>query len=169
VAVPSVAISRDGQTLVSAGGDKTIKVWHIPTGQLTRTLTGHSWLYAVAISPDGQTLVSGNGDEGTIQVWHLPTGQLTRTLVGHSAGFIVLPSARMGRLLSVAVMTNHQNLASPDWGIDKNFASAGHSNELFRFSRHQPGWANSCQLQFRRNHQNLASSDWEIDKNFGRG
>jgi WD40 repeat protein len=84
VFVRSVAISRDGQTLVSAGGDKTIKIWHIPTGQLTRTLGGDSSLYAVAISPDGQTLVS-NGDKGTIQVWHLPTGQVSRILKGHSA------------------------------------------------------------------------------------
>jgi WD40 repeat protein len=82
VAVRSVAISRDGQTLVSAGGDYTIRVWHIPTGQLTRTLGGDLWLH-VAISPDGQTLVSANN--GTIQVWHLPTGQVSRILKGHSA------------------------------------------------------------------------------------
>jgi hypothetical protein len=67
VAVRSVAISRDGQTLVSAGRDKTIKIWHIPTGQLTRTLTGDSFPYAVAISPDGQTLVSAVGDK-TIKI-----------------------------------------------------------------------------------------------------
>ncbi len=103
VAVPSVAISRDGQTLVSAGRDKTIKIWHIPTGQLTRTLTGDSSLYAVAISPDGQTLVS-NGDEGTIQVWHIPTGQLTRTLVEHS------------RLYAVAISPDGQTLVGGNNG-----------------------------------------------------
>ena len=101
--VRSVAISRDGQTLVSAGGDKTIKIWHIPTGQLTRTLTGDSSLYAVAISPDGQTLVSGNNG-GTIQVWHIPTGQLTRTLVEHS------------RLYAVAISPDGQTLVGGNNG-----------------------------------------------------
>jgi WD40 repeat protein len=83
--VQYVAISRDGQTVASRSEDNSITVWHVPTGQLTRTLQGHSWLFSVAISPpDGQTLVS-IGDEGTIQVWHLPTGQVSRILKGHLA------------------------------------------------------------------------------------
>ncbi len=68
-AVYSVAISRDGQTLVSEGEDDSIRVWHVPTGQLTRTLVGHSGsVTSVAISQDGQTFVSGSTD-GTIKVW----------------------------------------------------------------------------------------------------
>ncbi len=35
-AVSSIAISPDGQTLVSGSWDKTIKVWHLQTGQLLR-------------------------------------------------------------------------------------------------------------------------------------
>ena len=68
--VHSVAISPDGQTLVS-GGDDTITIWDLSTGQELGTLTEHSdEVKSVAISPDGQTLVSG-GDDGTIMIWRV--------------------------------------------------------------------------------------------------
>jgi WD40 repeat protein len=64
-----VAISPDGQTLVSGGADKTIKVWSLSTGKELYTLASHTnGVYVIAISPDGQTLVSGSWDM-TIKVW----------------------------------------------------------------------------------------------------
>lgn len=55
----SIAISPDGQTLVSSSADKTIRIWHLATGKLLNTLTGHlEFVRSVAISPDGNgTLV----------------------------------------------------------------------------------------------------------------
>jgi WD40 repeat protein len=71
-AVLSVAISPDGQTIVSGSGDRTIKIWRLATGELLHTLTGHSdVVYAVAISRDGKTIISGSGDQ-TIKVWRMP-------------------------------------------------------------------------------------------------
>ncbi len=62
--VNSVAISPNGQTLVSGSADKTIIIWNLATGNLIRTLEGHSYsVYSVAISPDGQTLVSASKDK----------------------------------------------------------------------------------------------------------
>ena len=82
--VNAVAISPDGQTLVSGSDDKTIKVWNLHTGELRHTLTGHSnSVYCVAISPDGKTIISGSSDK-TIKVWNLYTGELRNTLTGHS-------------------------------------------------------------------------------------
>ncbi len=67
--VLSVAISPDGETLVSGSSDNTIKVWNLATGSLKTPLTDHSnSVYSVAISPDGQTLVSGD-DGGNIKIW----------------------------------------------------------------------------------------------------
>jgi WD40 repeat protein/tRNA A-37 threonylcarbamoyl transferase component Bud32 len=82
--VNSVAISPDGQTLVSGSNDKTIKIWNLKTGALKTTLAGHSnWVNSVAISPNGQILVSGSCDD-TIKIWNLKTGALKTTLAGHS-------------------------------------------------------------------------------------
>src|SRR5258708_11119457 len=53
----SVAISPDGQTLVSGSLDKTIKISELSTGKLMRTLTLHTAeVWSVAISPHRQTL-----------------------------------------------------------------------------------------------------------------
>jgi len=77
--VESVAISPDGQTLVSGSEDKTIKIWQLNTGKLLHTLTGHSWaVQSIAISPDGNILASGSGDK-TIRTWHIDTGKLLHT------------------------------------------------------------------------------------------
>ncbi|NJO42895.1 MAG: protein kinase, partial [Cyanobacteria bacterium RU_5_0] len=40
--VNSVAISADGQTIVSGSEDSTIKVWNLKTGELLQTLSAHS-------------------------------------------------------------------------------------------------------------------------------
>jgi WD40 repeat protein len=103
--IASVAFSPDGQTLVSGSFDKTIKLWNLKTGKLSRTLTGHSdFVHAVAISPDGQTIVSGGGGmevntDKTIRLWNLKTGKLLRTLAGHSQGVSSLVIAPDGQTL----------------------------------------------------------------------
>jgi WD40 repeat protein len=78
--VDAVAISQDGQTLVSGSYDNTIKLWDLPTGQSVYTLVGHSsTVHSVAISADKKTVVSGS-DDGTIKVWNTATGELIRTV-----------------------------------------------------------------------------------------
>ncbi|WP_437994096.1 TIR domain-containing protein [Sorangium sp. So ce145] len=82
--VYACTISPDGQRVVSASGDKTLKVWDLATGQLLSTLEGHpEQINACAISPDGQRVVSASGDK-TLKVWDLATGTLLSTLEGHS-------------------------------------------------------------------------------------
>ncbi|HYT43166.1 MAG TPA: TIR domain-containing protein, partial [Methylomirabilota bacterium] len=83
-AVGSLAISPDGQAVVSASSDGTIKVWELSTGRLVRTLKGYTdAVRSLAISPDGQAVVSASSD-GTIKVWELSTGELLHTLKGHT-------------------------------------------------------------------------------------
>ncbi|MEA5597832.1 WD40 repeat domain-containing protein [Rivularia sp. UHCC 0363] len=82
--VRSLAMTRDGKILVSASRDKTIKIWHLKTGQLLRTLEGHiDGVYAVALSQDEQIIASGSADK-TIKLWHLETGELLNTFTGHT-------------------------------------------------------------------------------------
>lgn len=100
-AVNTVAISHDGQTLVSGSDDQTIKIWNLFQLQELRTLRGHkNWVYSVAISPDGKTLVSGSKDN-TIKVWNANTGQELHTLTGHTS-----------YVNSVAISPDGQKIAS---------------------------------------------------------
>ncbi|MEH1865449.1 MAG: serine/threonine-protein kinase [Nostoc sp.] len=95
-----IALSFKGDILASVTGD-VIHLFSSATGQLIRTLNGHSsWVYSVAISSDGQTLASGSGDK-TIKLWNLQTGREIRTLNGHSSW-----------VNSVAISSDGQTLAS---------------------------------------------------------
>ena len=97
--VRSLAVSADGKILVSGSRDKTIKIWHLETGELMHTLKGHrDGVYAIALSPDGQILASGSVDK-TIKLWHLETGELLGTFIGHTNTVTALAFTASGEIL----------------------------------------------------------------------
>jgi WD40 repeat protein len=86
--IRDLALTPDGNHLVSAGDDMLVKVWETETARLVRTLDGHekrtpqghvTALYAVAVSPDGKHLASGDRI-GDVRVWELDTGKLVQRL-----------------------------------------------------------------------------------------
>jgi WD40 repeat protein len=69
--ISSVVWSPDGKKLVSGNSDGTLSVWRADTGELVKTLTGHSkGTSSVTWNPDGQTFASGSWD-GTVKIWSL--------------------------------------------------------------------------------------------------
>jgi WD40 repeat protein len=98
----TVAMSRDGRTLVSGSGDKTIKFWDLNSGQLLRTLSGNTAeVLSVALSQDGQTLTSASfSAQEAIKIWHLPTQEL------HLAG------GNTSKVWSVALSPDGKTLVS---------------------------------------------------------
>ena len=66
--------------MASGSWDDTIKLWDITSGQLIRTLTGHTnyILWSVDLL-NSQTLVSGSYDQ-TIKLWNWSTGECLRTI-----------------------------------------------------------------------------------------
>ncbi|AFY71469.1 WD40 repeat-containing protein [Thalassoporum mexicanum PCC 7367] len=67
--VYAVAVSEDGQTLVSGCDDGTIKIWDLTTMTEIASLHGHdAKVRAVAVSSDRQLIASGSND-GVIKVW----------------------------------------------------------------------------------------------------
>src|SRR5262245_13043248 len=58
-AVPCVAFSPDGRSLIASGADGLVIVWDAVTGKRRRELAGHAEeVRALAVTPDGRTLVT---------------------------------------------------------------------------------------------------------------
>jgi WD40 repeat protein len=56
--VSSVAVTPDGQYVVSGSKDRTVRLWDLATGQEVRRFTGHeSTVRSVAVTPDGKYVV----------------------------------------------------------------------------------------------------------------
>jgi WD40 repeat protein len=75
--VLSLSVSPDG-LIASSGEDRIIKIWHASTGELVRTLEGHTTsghVASVAFSPDGKLLVSG-GEDDTVRIWDSRSGSM---------------------------------------------------------------------------------------------
>ncbi len=91
--VNALAFSGDGKLLVSAGSDRTVRLWSLPDGKNTATLRAKlPELYrylAVALSPDGKRVVAGGGGDPStkqfpIKVWTTNNNQEEQTLRGHA-------------------------------------------------------------------------------------
>jgi WD40 repeat protein len=73
--VTGVAITADGETVISAGADHTIVVWNLAEGRPARVLRGHSGpVTAVAVSPSGDRVLSG-GTDRTVRLWDAASGR----------------------------------------------------------------------------------------------
>ncbi len=84
--VISIAISPDGESLISGCTDKSIKIWNLKTGEFVRNLTKNSGeISSIAVSHDGNLLAVGTYEtpRSNVKVWHLQTGKLIHTLLGH--------------------------------------------------------------------------------------
>lgn len=77
----ALAVRPDGLEIASAGFRNTeISVWSVESGQIVRTLTGHTWpIRALEYSRDGRFLVSAAPGGGVI-VWDAKAGIRLSTL-----------------------------------------------------------------------------------------
>src|SRR5690606_21283989 len=70
--VKDVLFSRDGQSLVTASGDKTVKVWEVASRKLLRTLSHDEGCQALALTAKGEALAVASGQ---VHLWDMKTGQ----------------------------------------------------------------------------------------------
>jgi WD40 repeat protein len=81
----SVKFNHDGHTLISASGDRTVRLWNLrQPGAEPTILRGHQGnVTSVAFSPDGTTVASGSSDD-TIRFWNLADPAAEPTILsGH--------------------------------------------------------------------------------------
>ena len=80
--VIGLSLSRDGKTLVTAGADGIIRVWNVASGQMQRTLTGHTnSIYKADFSPNEKLIASSSRDT-TARIWDFATGRELYKLTG---------------------------------------------------------------------------------------
>jgi WD40 repeat protein len=77
----SVAISPDGQHLLSSHLDKTLRLRDLSSGKQLQRLEGHvDHASAVAFSPDGRQAVSAGYRDKTVRLWDLESGRQLQCL-----------------------------------------------------------------------------------------
>src|SRR5262245_60772714 len=114
--ITAVAWSPTGPLLASAGMDKKIILWQLPTKKPTRVIEGAAaaapgqppvvdkhtdWIRTLAFSADGKFLISA-GDDKAIIVWNVETGAFVRRLEGSTEWVMALATSPDGRLVAAS-------------------------------------------------------------------
>lgn len=102
----AAAFSPDGQTIVTGGGERTIRIWDSAGRELAK-LSGHRHpVISLAVSPDGALLASGEGDvfgpPGEVKLWDLSARREIAKLPPHEHGASSLAFSPNGELLATA-------------------------------------------------------------------
>jgi len=81
--IRSVAFSPDGQMIVSASDDRTLRLWDLRGNSIGRPFRGHeSKVFSVGFSPDSKYIVSGSEDR-TLRLWDLQGHPIGQPFRGH--------------------------------------------------------------------------------------
>lgn len=122
------AIQINGNLIVSASGDRLIRVWDVKTGQCLRVLPGHQKGIA-CVQFDSKRIVSGSSDN-SVRIYDLATGAEVAVLMGHSnlvrtvqAGFGDTPGSEQDDVAKAraAELEYMQNLESGAIVEDRNY------------------------------------------------
>lgn len=94
-----MSFSPDGQRLVTAGTDTTVRLWNLSGREIAKLNTYQGGVLSASFSPDGERLATA-GQDGTVRIW-LPSGLQIAQFSGHQ-----------GRVYSVSFSPNGKYLAT---------------------------------------------------------
>jgi glucose repression regulatory protein TUP1 len=101
--VYTLDFARDGRTIASGSGDKTVRLWDIEAGQNIFIFTIEAGINTVAFSPDTKYVAAGSLDK-IVRVWDAVNGHLVEHLEG--------PDGHKDSIYSVAFARNSKDLVS---------------------------------------------------------
>ena len=124
----SIAITQDGQTIVSGGQDATIRLWDVASGKEIHKFVGHGGpVYGLVLMPDGNRLVSIADKDLAVKIWDLETEMLKTSLAPNSAhinAVAVSPDQRF-------IVTGGDDGIARFWDIDRGI--------MLRYLEHSQG------------------------------
>jgi WD40 repeat protein len=82
-AVADVVFAPDGNTLYSAGADKTIKQWKVASNAAVKSFQHPNFVDAVAFDNTGTRLATGCHD-GKVRIWDVVKGQSIKEIAAHT-------------------------------------------------------------------------------------
>ncbi|XP_057200954.1 coronin-7 [Triplophysa rosa] len=111
----------DPHKLVVAGDDAKIRVWQIPEGGLTETLTepglvlkGHTEkIYSIKFHPHASGLLASSSYDLTVRLWNLETGEEVKRLNGHQDQIFAMAWSPDGKLLATVCKDGKVRLYDP--------------------------------------------------------
>jgi hypothetical protein len=115
----SLAMTADGQTIVTGNWNGVLQVWDVPKRQVRLTLDGPSGegVFALALSPDGKTLAVGWSD-GSVRRWDVEPWRERNRLRGPAKDLVrSLAFSRDGRLLASECVFNDPTVRL--WDLEK--------------------------------------------------
>jgi WD40 repeat protein len=121
----TVAVTPDGQHIISGGDNSLVKVWSVATKSLVSTCNGHThYVEAVAAMPDSQRILSGSSDN-TVRVWRL-NGTLENTFTLHT-----------GDVVTIVALPDNQHALSGSWDTTVKLFNVNDGAVLRTFKHHK--------------------------------
>ncbi|MFC3325517.1 hypothetical protein [Mesorhizobium cantuariense] len=150
--ITDLTFTPNGEDLVSASNDKTIRIWDWQSGVTLRTIRGYlgngsdGKIFAVAVSPDGKTIAAGGyfgaslGDKppyGDIRLFDFATGKMKGVLKAADYATYDLAFSPDGKTLAaggadgVVYLWRLDDKSATGWTLDKKLdADSWHIDKL---------------------------------------
>ncbi|KAI9827919.1 MAG: hypothetical protein M1819_006862 [Sarea resinae] len=116
-----------GDTLVSGGCDRDVRVWNMSNGKSIHTLRGHTSTVRCLKMSDANTAISGSRDT-TLRIWDIPSGVCKNVLVGHQA------SVRCLEIHGDLVVSGSYDTTARIWSISEGKCLrvlSGHFSQIY--------------------------------------
>ena len=129
----AMALSADGQSLATAGGDALVRLWEVATGRETARLEAHATqVLCLSFNADATQLVTGGADR-QLKVWDVKTRENIVALAAKPTAFNAVTWHATGPVFAVTDegtlwrytdMKPHTGAQSSDTGNERQLGSA---------------------------------------------